>query len=744
MTVICGPNEAGKTTFFDGLFQALCDPSETKKPGKLLKARYGAQRQATATLVNTAPISDDEFLNLYAIRAGDLKLESGQGSDWMEKLKSRLFHGGLDPRVLAEEYERRSSDKRTFVHNKELDGLRDRLAKARLELEAHRRERESLLGKEKSLGELEASLQATRKLREADEERLRGFDRDLAFEDRIALRQKISAQLTRLEDWEALESGIQELAAFKDARREDWERLAEALKSAANKLQTERGKRELQADLVAKARAENRALKLAQESAGNRSQAAAKLVETIRAALVNKAKGGFPVSAVAFAVAMALVSGAMGAWWLRGPAGLAVAALGLGLSVIFVLAGHRRGQRQAEQGLDQSLARWKDEWKLASLSGASSSPVSSGLNSIDIAGIATAEGFLQAMESCAREKDILARQEQEAAHRLHDLETDLDRLDQIVSECRNEEEEARRAEKRWLSGLGVESGEIFLLKVSRLAELRSQMPKRKADLETLVQGADLSGYGRELNRKLQALDEEGIPPRGRDEAALQRLRRERQETQAHKEKLDREEREKIAQTQVLAGEVGATLGKLAAQIVKWEDLTAELESEIESKELDKRAAAMALEIFRGIGDGTDLLWTGLGQEMEAMLGHILPGSRNLTLQGLGGGQIQVQDASGSVRILENLSTGTKDAVVLAARLALALKSRAEAGILVLDDPFLAMDAERETRALELLRTFQDRHGWQIILLTKEIPLRDKVLRLFTDPLVVDLSATPGP
>jgi ABC-type Mn2+/Zn2+ transport system ATPase subunit len=101
--------------------------------------------------------------------------------------------------------------------------------------------------------------------------------------------------------------------------------------------------------------------------------------------------------------------------------------------------------------------------------------------------------------------------------------------------------------------------------------------------------------------------------------------------------------------------------------------------------------------------------------------------------------IQVKDAGGGTRSLDNLSTGTRHAMVLAAKLAMALKHRQGPGILVLDEPFLAMDDERETRALELLRDFHTQHGWQIILMTKEIGLKDKVLKLFTAPRLVDLS-----
>src|SRR5690606_18890961 len=129
----------------DGLFQALCRPGESKKAGRLLKERYGPGRKAEAVFsdADCVPVSDDEFLHLYAIRAGDLKLEMSQGADWLESLRTRLFLGGVDPSGLAAEFGKRASDSRTLLHNKELDRARDEAAKAGLDLEAYRKERDS-------------------------------------------------------------------------------------------------------------------------------------------------------------------------------------------------------------------------------------------------------------------------------------------------------------------------------------------------------------------------------------------------------------------------------------------------------------------------------------------------------------------------------------------------------------------------------------------------------------------------
>ncbi|MDB5106288.1 MAG: hypothetical protein JWP91_3977, partial [Fibrobacteres bacterium] len=294
VTVVHGPNEAGKTTFFDGIFQALCRPSETKKSGKVLKARYGQARQASATLTDGAPfsaITDEEFMNLYAIREGDLRLELDKGTEWLDKLKSRLFHGGLDPSELMAEFEKRSSDSRTMTHTKELEKSREAAVRARQELETRKRERGDLLAKEKSLAEAEAALKETRGLRAAAAAEAAALETDSAVEDRIGLRQKWTAHLARLEEWEALEAAARELAPFQEDRREEWAAVTGAVKECRARIQAEKGKREQQADLVAQARAEAKAAKDAKEAAGPRSALARTLGEQARTALGGK---GFP------------------------------------------------------------------------------------------------------------------------------------------------------------------------------------------------------------------------------------------------------------------------------------------------------------------------------------------------------------------------------------------------------------------------------------------------------------------
>ncbi len=158
--------------------------------------------------------------------------------------------------------------------------------------------------------------------------------------------------------------------------------------------------------------------------------------------------------------------------------------------------------------------------------------------------------------------------------------------------------------------------------------------------------------------------------------------------------------------------------------------------------MDKQAAQMAKEIFSTLGESSDKILVDLADEISILLSKIFPEERKLILPRLDASKMQIPDSAGALRDLDFLSTGTRDCVVLAAKLALALKANAGRnrgeGLLVLDDPFLALDEKREMQVLKLLQFFHLQYGWQLILLTKEIRLRDRVKQIFPDAEMIDL------
>ena len=152
VTIFLGNNESGKTTIFDALFQELCQPRMTKKRGMALKERYGEDREAQLIFGDKAlRMDEDEFMNLLAIRSGDILLEMASGSSWLEKVKSGLFTGGIDPKRLVNTFERKSSDKGSYSQNinlKKLEITRDKLKE---ELDILNKKRDELIDFEKNI-----------------------------------------------------------------------------------------------------------------------------------------------------------------------------------------------------------------------------------------------------------------------------------------------------------------------------------------------------------------------------------------------------------------------------------------------------------------------------------------------------------------------------------------------------------------------------------------------------------------
>jgi DNA repair exonuclease SbcCD ATPase subunit len=461
------------------------------------------------------------------------------------------------------------------------------------------------------------------------------------------------------------------------------------------------------------------------------------LGEEARAASQENSGTGTPAWSLALSGLMVL-SGAASVALSGGLTRFAIAGICIAAAAAAPWLGGRMAKAALRERRSRLLASLKDQWALGAgaVVSASAAPASGGSPAADLS---TLESFLAAMQTAARERDALDAREKDALRRVEEQQDALAKLDAAIRDLKDGEEAAHRRERDWLARHGVADFAEYLHKSSRSRQVREDAAKRRAELEALAQGTDWNSFRRDLRRKLQDLDEAGVADKGLDEAALQRQRQRRKELQKIQEDLGREEGGLIAQKERLAGEISGAMGKLAPEIVAWEDRLAEAEKDVKAKELDKQAAAMVRDIFKEIGDGADLMLQGLSEDIQEMLGAILPKGRSVSLLGLEDRQIQVQDALGGIRSLDHLSTGTRHAMVLAAKLALARKHRKGPGILVLDEPFLAMDGERVRRALELLRDFHARNGWQIILLTKEPGLVEMVRTLFPVPRVLDLS-----
>ena len=281
--MVHGPNEAGKTTFFDALFQALCRPSETKLMGKALKKRYGAGRKAEVELAGPFDMGEDEFLNLCAIRAGDLELDMAKDSPWMAKLKTGLFHGGLDPAALAAEFERRSSDGRPTSIAGSWRGCGRRPPRSAGTWICDAGNATPCWPGRRAWPRASAAWRKPAGYGRPRRPNGRRRRPALAFEEKIDRRRRADEALADLDRRYALEARLRELEAYREDRREEWEALAAASREASAKAQADKARRDLQDEQSAKARAAQRTLEEAGAFHAERSRLAGEVAAGMRA-----------------------------------------------------------------------------------------------------------------------------------------------------------------------------------------------------------------------------------------------------------------------------------------------------------------------------------------------------------------------------------------------------------------------------------------------------------------------------
>jgi DNA repair exonuclease SbcCD ATPase subunit len=188
-------------------------------------------------------------------------------------------------------------------------------------------------------------------------------------------------------------------------------------------------------------------------------------------------------------------------------------------------------------------------------------------------------------------------------------------------------------------------------------------------------------------------------------------------------------------------EKAAALSAGAAEMTELNTRIAAADRRIASLELDRRAAGIAASLFARIADEStaalDELSADIGSRYTAVSGSaaaqgavftvgspqssLTPAaelSSSVNLEALEEEPLIV-DAYGVARPADQLSQGTRDAYSLAARLALAERAQRGAGLLIMDEPFHAMDTTRMRRALRLIARFQERTGWQLVVMTTD-------------------------
>jgi len=715
-TVVYGPNEAGKTTLFDALFETACAASP--KRGQVwsrLSARYGEGRKTQAA--GEAPKFKDavEFLELFAIRAGQISLDAEKGGSWSEAAKNSLYRHGFNPAEIAEKLEKRASTSNTTKHQKNLNRLNSELAEIRGKITQLRAQEAAVAGAKNSLVKIEAEISGL-------ENKKTGLEAELAAAvERLEGLKKIRGLHQALRDRDFIagvtqdEKKLAELAGYSVEALKEYDLLLEKIAEA------ERGVAEISGtingalDTIERLETESYSLIESQHAARRTADAAQRLLPEL--SNISTLRHGL------FA-ALRLPTALRYGIWVAGAAGAALGlylarqnALGYVLAVFFLAAA---------VALDRYLFRAKDSSSdLAAEKGRLAEIYDQWVNlGFERSWIEreTISGVMDAMlnlKSLAVSWDMAVESNCKDGLAAREALKELENKSITLAE---EKDACAVAAQAWLRGAGRASRDEYLAKANEHKNVLNEAAKNSGrikellDLEKCSSAAALLAL---LDGRVKELESAGVrvrPDYDRDIAAEENKIGELSEA---RRALDGGLGDKKVEREGLAVTFNKGLAKIPEILNGLCRKEYDFEQELSADALARAGAELAAGIYREIEIDSSRKFAGLAREVGVLLTRMLPLS-DLHIESLQLEGVTLKDAGGAMRALDKLSSGTRDCFMLAARLTLAATARGgEPGLMLLDDPFSALDGQRRAAALSLLRHFQLETGWQIIIFTKD-------------------------
>ncbi len=710
VTVVYGPNEAGKTSCIDALVRALRERVRSGNQKLVEGFREGpgfvGQIELKLSPEQGGPLIDllrehPSLARLFIVRDGDASLETGRS--WLDAIRGRLI--GIDLATVAERVRIAASLTPAGELREARQDERQRLAERLARIDA-------FLADLPSIALLVEDIERTeRQRREARElcDRLRLAER---YE-----RYRIARETAR--SWRAASEELAALERYGDEDLNQWREAVSAVRTAAAVAKSAEHDVQRLRDELTLASEEVRKRELAAEHAISLS------TETTRRDL----------EASVNAARMLRSAAQLWALW-RTP----LAIMGTILLVLAVGIGI------------EALARPEDAARSASLGLAAGAAAVGGLLAGALAIVATSRmrraaqaeeraiascGALlrraNTLEDCAAQLAEIAsgaeRAQMEraaAAERKRQVESALAAAQRIEAERLARLDEAQRqiADVRARVRLAsIDQLEDKLRQRTRAASAREQARRTLASLLGDVPDSDI-----DRRIELLAVPDAGIPA---DPTELMAAEQRIEQLDARLMRLRTELGDRRERTLAAIG-----LPDLSASEAERNRLAASI------AEIDREAAAakLCLAALRELARDIDRpLREALGPEAGgagAYLSRLTSGRyRSVVLDG--DGRLAVERKDGSRFGSEALSRGARDQLALAVRLALVRRLLGEPGFLVLDDAFLSSDeTRREALATAIGELAQE--GWQILYFTFDPLLRDRLARLHAK--LVDLSA----
>jgi DNA sulfur modification protein DndD len=725
VTLFVGRNESGKTTLFDALLDAICRPKGNMEYGKKLNARYLKERDAKIEYEGEPfSIEEADFLNLFAIRSGEIKLDPELDSQWMNNVKASLFSGGINPQAVADELDKKFKSKAKDSLNSEEKKLSEELKEFELKKEKELALRQECLNEEKRIAGAEGSMaQSKDEIANLEKER-RELERIIEQQGFLQQRKNIKSLLADITERRRYKDELEKYARFNPVVLEDLKnREAEVIK-----LNGEVKKAAILEEETLRKLSDNAGEKAGYEKEKFRVDSIRLLADTLQETLVPREKlvktvtrriwrKPFFAAAGLFVIAGAII-------FIIKPDSWIFTAATFALAVICAVIAPVRRTFEDSASLDEAVKAAQRRWKNETGEDAGNSY----------------EDILLVLTRAAERSRTTAEKHEQVIDKNAAIEKEM--ADRALNKqmAANAEEEAKKQMQKLLEVAGVtnipdyaamlKNKENITERCKELDEkLRAALAENKAS--TLTELEEI------MSRRMENIDNKitdtEIPPHELG-AKQNRLKTVKDNVEKLNHKIN-EENVKAAED---TGEIKGRFKGVPERIAEYEKGIMERKHRLEEIKKELRAIKIAQELFVSMEEDSTAKMEQLSGEITEQFSSLTAVESKVSMTSYSIEKAGVSDAGGNARSMDYLSAGTKDAFLLASRLVLARKSvnTGKSAIIILDEPFITLDKPRTERALALLENFQKTTSWQIIIFTKEEETEKQAQLIFGSNLSV--------
>ncbi len=692
-TVFFGGNESGKSTMFDALLSAFSKIDKTKYYGEI-KKRYGKKIDLSIT-----PAIDEEekmplamYLNIYSVRQGDVTMDIADNNEWQKIIRSKLYNTDIDidsliDNVLSE----KDSNAKGSINSERLKII---------ELYTRAKESLSALSSEKnririSLREVQNKIGANNILKKKSEDDLKALEhtgKTIDMQDQLAARNRYLNILGNIDKHQKLSDYIRNNSIYENDLSEqvvqmesdiiDYERNIEFLRDRYSSL----CKNQNQDEPFFNDRDRNKIL-------GKIDKAILKIDKERNAVYKKNILAKYLPSMFISVLSLALFA------FFNEPKFL------LGFASFLLIFIPRKPIDYARKGMEDIIAT-VSELKL---------------NLEEIESIDNIhEALLIARQNIL---EIEPQKEQIYNETLSMMDT--------VSRLKNDLMNILRAS-------GVESVKMYLDNLN----FYNQTEKDFQALSDILR-QDMETYGAnnitmlevEISRLLREFDKKEISYNGMTAEELfvkkNNYKRKLEDVNTRYNQVLDKEREYLKEISFIEGE----LSSYPTKIVELESSIKNFEMQIEKISKEAMALNILVDMLERMRAKNNQIFEELKLESVGIFNKMLSSNRDFEMKDFDTKNMQVLDKNNNMINIASASTATRAAFLLSLKLTLITKMGTKDKVILLDEPFITFDHQRELDTLSFLKDFTSEHNIPIVFFTKDASTKDNIAKMFDDVLI---------